>query len=124
MAITDTLAHVPTLDQDQIEVLRTATDDPVALMEELLELFVGETAPRLQGLGEAIAESDSHRASQMVHAMAGSAANLGGRRLATLCRTYESSFKEEAVGPEEDPVSLIKSEYDEFVTAFRGEIRA
>jgi len=59
-------------------------DDPGFLVE-LVDLFLADTPPRLEGLCQAAAERNWEVAVEAAHALQGSAANMGARPLGEIC---------------------------------------
>ena len=78
------------LDPQVIAVLRgLAVQDGTDLFRELVDLFIGELAPRLEGIRSALQAADPGAASQWAHSLKGSAGNFGAGRLAALCGQIE-----------------------------------
>ena len=78
------------LDPHVIAVLRgLAVQDGPDLFRELVDLFIGELAPRIEGIRSALQAADSGAASQWAHSLKGSAGNFGAGRLAALCGQIE-----------------------------------
>jgi two-component system, sensor histidine kinase and response regulator len=76
--------------------------DPVA---ELIDLFLQDAGPRLEKIKSAIAQRDKAALISTVHALKGSASNLGARSLAALCATFEKKAK---AGDLSDAVPLLE----------------
>lgn len=84
-------ADTPILDGEQIEMLQAAGED---LLDELIDTFTTECEPRLGMLDMACQAKDTEEIRSHTHFIAGSAANIGLLRLATLCRNIEEQIKE------------------------------
>jgi HPt (histidine-containing phosphotransfer) domain-containing protein len=76
--------------------------DPVA---ELIDLFLQDAGPRLEKIKSAIAQRDKAALISTVHALKGSASNLGARTLAAQCATFEKKAK---AGDLSDAVPLFE----------------
>jgi HPt (histidine-containing phosphotransfer) domain-containing protein len=78
------------LDPQIIAVLRSLADEGGPdLFGELVDLFIGELAPRIEGIRSGIQAADTGAVSQWAHSLKGSAGNFGAGRLATLCGQME-----------------------------------
>lgn len=83
-------------------LIDTGGDAAHQLFTELLQLFIGETGPRITLLQNAAAEDDFKTVASQAHSIAGASANLGGLRLSQLCRSVEMRIlNEEVVDPKE-----------------------
>ncbi len=72
---------------DQPPELEGAGSD---LKAKLAELFARDTGKRLEELRDAVQRADTAAVARLAHAIKGSAANLGARRLAQLCADIET----------------------------------
>jgi PAS domain S-box-containing protein len=78
------------LDPHVIAVLRgLGVQDGPDLFRELVDLFIGELAPRIEGIRSAIQAADPGAVFQWAHSLKGSAGNFGAGRLAALCGQIE-----------------------------------
>ena len=64
--------------------------DPLA---ELIELFLRDARPRLEGMRAAAAAGDWPKVAAGAHTLKGSASNLGARRLSARCAALEKQGK-------------------------------
>ncbi len=70
-----------------IEQLATITDGQgLSVLGELLNAFLGAVPGRLDALDRAFAAGDLGRVADEAHALTGSSASFGARRMAALCR--------------------------------------
>lgn len=85
-------AEQPLLDDDQIAML-TEGDRAMALelMEDLVGLFLDESQQRLDELWAFLEAGDAHKVERCVHAIAGSSANIGGKRLWAVAKYMEAA---------------------------------
>ena len=93
------------LDPQIIALLRgLVAEDGPDLFGELADLFIGELAPRVEGIRRGILAADPGAVSQWAHSLKGSAGNLGASRLAALCDQIEQEAKR---GSTTESVALI-----------------
>jgi HPt (histidine-containing phosphotransfer) domain-containing protein len=81
---------IPSLDHEVLDGLREMQEvgEP-DLLAELVEIFVEDASARLRALREALERSDAESLKQTAHALKGSAANLGARRMAHIAARIE-----------------------------------
>ena len=116
-------AQTPIIDRDQFDMLiATGEDEAVAMLNELLELYTGEAEPKLKELHSAAALGDRQRCNRIAHALAGASANLGGLRLASLCRAYENSVQSQSVEQLKTGAVHIEETYHITVVEMRAEV--
>jgi PAS domain S-box-containing protein len=85
------------LDAQVIALLRgLVAEDGPDLLGELADLFIGELAPRIEGIRNGILAADPGVVSQWAHSLKGSAGNLGANRLAALCEQIEREARQGA----------------------------
>ncbi len=58
-------------------------------ISNLIDLFITDAQPRIEALREAITRNDATALRQVAHALKGSCANLGARRMSGLCEILE-----------------------------------
>lgn len=73
----------------RIDRLRNSMPGKDALIDELIDLFVADLPERLSAITQAIDCSDGPALALQAHALRGSAANFGARRLDELCGRLE-----------------------------------
>ena len=77
----------PAVDETVIEQLATITDGQgFSVLGELLNAFLAAVPGRLEALDRAATAGDLVAVSDQAHALTGSAASFGARRMADLCR--------------------------------------
>jgi HPt (histidine-containing phosphotransfer) domain-containing protein len=64
------------------------------LFGELADLFIGELAPRIEGIRNGVLAADLGAVSQWAHSLRGSAGNFGACRLAALCERMEHEARQ------------------------------
>jgi PAS domain S-box-containing protein len=83
-------------------------DNPV---RALLDLYLRETRPQLDGLSEALARRDARALQQTAHGIKGSSASLGIDKMAMLCGELEEKGRD---GMLEGAESIVAQTLDEF----------
>ena len=78
---------VPAVDETIIEQLASITDGQgYSVLGELLNAFLSAVPGRLESLDREVTAGDLVAVGQQAHALTGSAASFGARRMADLCR--------------------------------------
>jgi CheY-like chemotaxis protein/HPt (histidine-containing phosphotransfer) domain-containing protein len=105
----DGLEHAPmgfdgaVVDPEALSQLRAALRDPDgSILAELIQVFLGQGAQTLSGLGAAVRGGDVAGVKRLAHLLVGSCSNFGCGRLTTLCRSLEDAGERgdlAAVGP-------------------------
>jgi two-component system, sensor histidine kinase and response regulator len=78
-----------TVNLAKIERLRNSMPGKTALIDELIDLFVADLPRRLEAIARAVNYIDGPALALQAHALRGSAANFGARRLDELCGKLE-----------------------------------
>ncbi len=87
MTWTNPLRKTSAVDETVIEQLATITDaEGFSVLGELLNAFFAAVPGRLEALDRAATAGDLVAVSDQAHALTGSAASFGARRMANLCR--------------------------------------
>jgi HPt (histidine-containing phosphotransfer) domain-containing protein len=73
----------------RIERLRSSLPGKDSLIDELIDLFVADLPQRLNAIAQAVDSIDGPALALQAHALRGSAANFGARRLDELCAKLE-----------------------------------
>lgn len=103
----------PTVDQGVIEQLAGITDSQgFSVLGELLNAFLGAVPGRLEALDRAVAGEDLQAVSDHAHALTGSAASFGARRMADLCKELRGAAEGRDL---ESCRRLIRALHAEFV---------
>ena len=78
---------LPAVDETVIEQLASITDGQgYSVLGELLNAFLSAVPGRLESLDREVTAGDLVAVGQQAHALTGSAASFGARRMADLCR--------------------------------------
>lgn len=116
---------LPIIDREQFDMLvETGEDTAPGLIQELLDLFIEESDPRMKSLPNALRAGDLTQMAKDAHAIAGSAANLGAYRLSQLCRALENSVTTKNRGYFRATIRQIRQEYKRAISTFKKEIAA
>lgn len=114
---------IPLLDTEQIEMLTDTGDDSSwELLEDLAGLFSGETAELMASLDTLYATEDAYKVERSVHAIAGSSANIGGKRLWAVAKHVESLAVDNNLAEAELLTPLLRSTLDETMAAINKKI--
>lgn len=121
----ESILSEPLIDQEQMDMLIEAGEGAAAeLLEELLGLFIGEAEPQLAELGEKIASEDHYRVERLMHALAGSSANLGALRLSQLARKIEHTAETASKAELLEWSAYLRNCYRESVALFQTQIKS
>jgi PAS domain S-box-containing protein len=93
----------------ELRGLRSATDPE--FFNHLIDLFIEETPRRLAAIGTAIEGSDAATLAQQAHALKGSCAQLGARRMAGLCGILEEQGRAGSVSGAQALFSGLEDEF-------------
>ena len=111
------------IDAEVIESLKElgGEDDP-GLFQELVDVFLTDTPPRLEAMTEAVANGDAEALMTAAHSLKSSAANMGALHLSALCRQLEAQGREgnHAMG---DDVAAAKQEFETVARLLREACR-
>jgi two-component system, sensor histidine kinase and response regulator len=103
----------PVVDEAVIEQLASITDGQgFSVLGELLNAFLDAVPPRLTALEGAADASDLAAVADQAHALTGSAASFGARRMAARCRELRSAAIRGDVGSARP---IVKDLHEEFV---------
>ena len=114
----------PPVDGKVIEQLASITDGQgFSVLGELLNAFLGAVPARLEALDREVSAGHLVSVGQQAHALTGSAASFGARRMANLCRALRVAADD---GDHEGARQLVGALHDEFLkvrawlVTFRG----
>jgi CheY-like chemotaxis protein len=93
----------------ELRGLQSATDSD--FFNHLIDLFLEETPRRLAAIGTAIKGSDPGALAQQAHALKGSSAHLGAKRMAALCEILEDQGRGGSVGGASALFSGLEDEF-------------
>lgn len=100
------------IDPDVIQSLKDlGGEDEPELFRELVGMFLRDTPPRLEALGQALDSGDATELERVAHAMKSSCGNLGAVVMAELCYQLEMVGRE---GELESAQSLVQRSNEEF----------
>jgi PAS domain S-box-containing protein len=78
-----------TLDAAQIQLLRSLDDGEGAVLCEVVEEYLVQTAEGREQLASAVADGDASALKRVAHLLSGASANVGASRLAHICAELE-----------------------------------
>jgi HPt (histidine-containing phosphotransfer) domain-containing protein len=106
--------EVPAVDETVIEQLASITDGQgFSVLGELLNAFLSAVPGRLEALDRALTAGDLVGVGDQAHALTGSAASFGARRMANLCRQLRVAAQN---GDQAAAVRLVAGIHEEFLT--------
>lgn len=106
-------ASMGVLDQDQVAVLKEAAQAAgPEFLRDLVDTFRDECGPRIDAIISTATAGDNSALRRHIHFIAGSAANTGMLRLATLCRRVEVQIDEGSFAAHAQVGELVRHEYD------------
>ena len=113
----------PIMDRDQIDTLILGDEGnaDTTLARELFDLFVNESAAKLEALPAACAHGDLLALRNIVHFIVGSACHLGLVRLSAFYRAIERAVDEQRLIDITEVASPILREFELAREAFRAD---
>ena len=113
----------PIMDREQIDTLILGDEGnaDTALARELFDLFVNESAAKLEALPAACAQGDLLELRNIVHFIVGSACHLGLVRLAAFYRAIERAVDEQQLTDITEVAAPILREFELAREAFRAD---
>ena len=102
--------HDPPLDDAVFERLQRVQGSG-DLSAKLAEIFVRDTARRLEELRDAVRRADAAAVAQIAHAIKGSAANLGAQTMVQICVSIEANAKAADLGAAAARVDALQHEF-------------
>lgn len=116
--------HLPVLDPEAIERLRTLAVDVGERAEEVLaelgRTFFTDAERRLGRLSAALRAGDAGAAADAVHALKGASATLGARRLSGFCAALEERARAGDLALLERAEPALREELEAALTALRS----
>jgi signal transduction histidine kinase/CheY-like chemotaxis protein/HPt (histidine-containing phosphotransfer) domain-containing protein len=101
----------PPLDEAVFDRVRHAQGKTGDLAARLVDIFVRDTAQRLDELRDATQRADAPAVARMAHAIRGSAANLGVQIMADICATIEANAQSGDLGPGLARIDALQCEF-------------
>ena len=112
-AADEPVEEIPAVDVTVIEQLATITDGQgFSVLGELLNAFLAAVPGRLETLDRAATSGDLVAVSDQAHALTGSAASFGARRMADLCRQLRVAAQ---AGDHDATMALVGVLHTEFL---------
>lgn len=98
------------LDEGRLNELRELSDGNDALLIELAEIFLRDSATRIATLHNAVAARDAQSVRMIAHVLKGASRNIGAAKLADYCQTLEAAAKAENIANAGGIVHAIETE--------------
>lgn len=95
-----------------LEVLRDATAGDRDLMQELAELYVGDTDLQLRALDDAVANREADRVRRIGHALRGASLSMGARPSAQIYEELEEAAQAADFPRIVDVIARSRVEFD------------
>jgi CheY-like chemotaxis protein len=111
----------PVLDEAVIAELISLGDE---VMAGLVPAFVLDTHERLAGIRAAVHDGDAAGLSSQAHALRGSAGNMGGRRVATMCGRLEDAARAGLLDPAPADLVTLEAEVEQMLAAVSRHIQS
>ena len=105
---------------DQLRELQA--DGEPDVLEELVDMYLSDTAERLGMLRNAVSERRASDVERAAHALAGGSAVFGAEALISVCRQLQTVGREEDLEPAPALLERLDVEYDRLRTALQQEI--
>ena len=114
----------PRLDRQMLDDLRALQpgDGGQALVRKLVEIYLRESTRLVETLGRHVEAGLAEEAGEIAHKLKSSTAQLGGERLAGLCRQVEKWGKSGHVNDDHSLLVELNQEFKWFAHALREEI--
>ncbi len=113
----------PVLDPDVIESLRALeSEGEPGLLEELVELFLSDTPPRMRNLELAVTSGDARTVEEIAHSLKSSCGNLGAASLSVLFRQIEALGRGQDLDGVDALVAESNAEFRRVEDALRSEL--
>lgn len=111
------------IDPDVIQSLKDlGGEDEPELFRELVGMFLRDTPPRLEALGQALESGDANELERVAHAMKSSCGNLGAVVMAELCYQLEMVGREGALDSAPGLVQRSNEEFRRVIEALESEL--
>ena len=112
----------PALDPEVISGLRDLEEGSPGLLEELVEMFLQDTPPRIEALGVAVEEGDAHSVERIAHSIKGSSGNMGGRRMSEVSERLQAIGASADLEQAPELLASLREEFDRMREALRAEL--
>ena len=107
------------LDPATLENLRELGGPELIL--ELGEVFASDTPPRLENLCVAVEAGDAEAVKRVAHALTGSSANIGARRMAGICGELQKAGDSKDLAKAPDLLERLRAEFERVRRALLAE---
>ena len=94
----------------RIERLRGSLPNSLALVDEMIDLFLSDLPKRLTAIAEAFQHGDAAALALQAHALRGGAANFGASRLDKVCEELEQIGERGTLGDAPEMLDRLKHE--------------
>jgi two-component system, sensor histidine kinase and response regulator len=81
------------------------------ILDELIELFLGEVPTQLKALREAAQTGEAQSVERIAHTLKGSSANMGALRMEALCAELEEAGRSEDLSAASGQISRLEEEF-------------
>ncbi|MDQ3302653.1 MAG: response regulator [Actinomycetota bacterium] len=111
------------VDHSKLEDLRELQEEGEPdILEELVEIFLGDAPRQLETLREATETVDARSVKRIAHTLKGSCGNMGAVRMAALCGELEAIGHSEDLGAAPAHIFRLEEEFGRVRAAFEQEI--
>ncbi|MDQ3327208.1 MAG: Hpt domain-containing protein [Chloroflexota bacterium] len=113
------------IDQRVIESLRDLQEDGEPdLLDELVQMFLTDAAPRLTALRGAVALGTPLVIETQAHALKGSCANFGARPMSAICEVLQSAGRSGELATASGLLAPLQAEFERVRDALNAELVA
>lgn len=111
------------IDLDVIQSLKDlGGEDEPGLFRELVDMFLRDTPPRMEALGQALEAGDAGSLERVAHSMKSSCGNLGAVVMADLCAQLEKAGREGSLESASDLLQRSTAEFQRVIEALEAEL--
>lgn len=113
----------PALDPEVIEGLRALeSEDAPGIMNELVNLFLSDTPPRMEALAVALEQGDAKGIEEAAHSLKSSCGNLGAVGLSGIFKEIEALGREKSLNSVPSLVERSNREFERVESALKNEL--
>ena len=113
-------SETQTLDPEQIELLRSLDDGDGAVLAEIIDEYLTQTARDRGLLADVASEGDPEALHRVAHALKGASANVGATTLATVCAEIEARGRFEQLDGLAELLARFDAEFSRVRDALTG----
>jgi two-component system sensor histidine kinase/response regulator len=106
------------LDPSQIEILRGLDDGEGAVLQEIIDAYLVQTAQGRDELARAVADGDEPGVERAGHSLRGASSNVGATTLAAICAEIETLGRSGQISTATESVARFDVEFDRVRDAF------